>query len=264
MHTAFNFDFMSRAWRADELRASVTSMLDAHAPVGAPSTWVLSNHDVTRPVTRYGRADSTFAFATKRFGTPTDRALGIRRARAAALLTAALPGSLYLYQGDELGLPEAEDIPLELLHDPMHERSGGVDPGRDGCRVPLPWAGDRPPYGFSAPGAAPTWLPQPADWRALTVSAQELDPHSMLALYRAALRIRRTAPALAGGGFRWLDADPQLLAFARGGADGVVSITNFGPESVPLPPHHEVLLASTDVVDGRLASDATAWLRPAP
>ena len=103
MHTAFNFDFMSRPWDAAELRASIDLMLAAHAPVGAPSTWVLSNHDVTRPVTRYGREDSSFAFAKKRFGTPSDLELGGRRARAAALLTAALPGSLYLYQGDELG-----------------------------------------------------------------------------------------------------------------------------------------------------------------
>ena len=140
MHTAFNFDFMSRPWDAAELRASIDLMLAAHAPVGAPSTWVLSNHDVTRPVTRYGREDSSFAFARKRFGTPTDVDLGRRRARAAALLTAALPGSLYLYQGDELGLPEVE-LPRDVLEDPMHFRSGGVDPGRDGCRVPLPWRG---------------------------------------------------------------------------------------------------------------------------
>ncbi len=139
MHTAFNFDFMARPWDAKALRESVQTTLDAHAPVAAPATWVLSNHDVTRPVTRYGREDSSFAFATKRFGTPTDLATGRRRARAAALLSAALPGSLYLYQGDELGLPEVEDLPLDAIQDPMHARSGGVDPGRDGCRVPLPW-----------------------------------------------------------------------------------------------------------------------------
>ncbi|HEV7742486.1 MAG TPA: alpha-amylase family glycosyl hydrolase, partial [Pseudolysinimonas sp.] len=126
LHTAFNFDFLARPWDAAELRASIDQTLTAHAPVHAPSTWVLSNHDVTRPVTRYGRDDSSFAFLNKRFGVPTDRQLGTRRARAAALLTAALPGSLYIYQGDELGLPEAEDIPLELLQDPMHFRSRGV------------------------------------------------------------------------------------------------------------------------------------------
>ncbi len=140
LHTAFNFDFMARPWDAASLRASIDATLAAHAPVGAPATWVLSNHDVTRPVTRYGREDSSFAFARKRFGSPTDADLGRRRARAAALLTAALPGSLYIYQGDELGLDEV-DVPIDEIQDPMHARSGGVDPGRDGCRVPLPWDG---------------------------------------------------------------------------------------------------------------------------
>ena len=111
LHTAFNFDFMARPWDAAALRASIDTTLAAHAPVGAPATWLLSNHDVTRPVTRYGRADSSFAFLAKRRGTPSDLALGRRRARAAALLCAALPGSLYIYQGDELGLDEVQDLP---------------------------------------------------------------------------------------------------------------------------------------------------------
>ncbi|GMA36018.1 hypothetical protein GCM10025876_22220 [Demequina litorisediminis] len=108
MHTAFNFALMTQPWNAAAMKASITRTLAEHAPVGAPATWVLSNHDITRPVTRYGREDTGFAFERKRFGTPTDLDLGTRRARAAALLTAALPGSLYVYQGDELGLPEVE------------------------------------------------------------------------------------------------------------------------------------------------------------
>ena len=120
-----------------------------HASVGATPSWVLANHDVTRPLTRYGREDTSFSFTAKRIGTPTDRALGERRARAAVVLTAALPGSFYVYQGDELGLPEVEDLPADRIQDPMHFQSGGVDPGRDGCRVPLPWSGDTPPFGFS-------------------------------------------------------------------------------------------------------------------
>lgn len=119
MHTAFNFDFMTQPWSAQAMRASITRTLAEHAPVCAPATWVLSNHDITRPATRYGRADSSFAFDRKRFGTPTDAERGQRRARAAALLTAALPGSLYIYQGDELGLPEVE-LPREVIQDPMH------------------------------------------------------------------------------------------------------------------------------------------------
>ena len=260
MHTAFNFDFLARPWDAAELRESIDMTLDAHAPVGAPSTWVLSNHDVTRPVTRYGRDDSSFAFLAKRFGTPTDLALGTRRARAAALLTAALPGSLYIYQGDELGLPEAEDIPTELLQDPMHYRSGGVDPGRDGCRVPLPWSGTRAPYGFSSPHApGRPWLPQPRQWALYTVDAEEHDPGSMLNLYKAALGIRKHAAGLGDGPIAWLDLGPEALAFRRG--DDFISVTAFGAPVV-LPPHREVLLASNEVVDGVLPTDSTAWLRP--
>ncbi|GAA1057892.1 alpha-glucosidase [Agromyces luteolus] len=259
MHTAFNFDFMGRPWDAAELRASIDLMLDAHAPVGAPSTWVLSNHDVTRPVTRYGREDSGFAFARKRFGTPTDVALGTRRARAAALLTAALPGSLYVYQGDELGLPEV-DLPREVLEDPMHFRSGGVDPGRDGCRVPLPWRGTASPFGFSPDGvSAAPWLPQPAAWASLSVQAQEADAGSMLRLYRDALRIRRREPGLGDGPMAWLDLGPHVLAFSRG--DDLVSVTNLGRTPVELPEHERILLASAPLADGLLAPDSTAWLR---
>ena len=259
MHTAFNFDFMSRPWDAAELRASVDLMLDAHAPVGAPSTWVLSNHDVTRPVTRYGREDSSFAFAAKRFGTPTDLDLGTRRARAAALLTAALPGSLYLYQGDELGLPEVE-LPRQVLEDPMHFRSGGVDPGRDGCRVPLPWRGAHEPFGFSPAGAsAAPWLPQPPEWAALTVQAQEADPGSMLWLYRQALRIRKRERSLGDGSLIWLESEPDVLVFGRG--DDFVNVTNLGDHPVALPDHQSILLASTPLLGGLLPPDSTAWLR---
>jgi len=215
---------------------------------------------VTRPVTRYGRADSSFAFARKRTGIATDVALGRRRARAAALLAAALPGSLYIYQGDELGLDEVE-VPESEIQDPMHARSGGVDPGRDGCRVPLPWSGESSPFGFSPQGAdAAPWLSQPAHWADLTVEAQLADPGSMLQLYRAALRIRHNEPGLAGAAFGWLRADPGVLAFSRG--ERFVSVTNLSPDAVALPPHSELLLTSADLVDGRLPPDATAWLRP--
>lgn len=263
MHTAFNFDFMARPWDAGELRASVDATLAAHEPVGAPATWVLSNHDVTRPVTRYGRTDTRFSFAAKRFGTPTDLVVGRRRARAAALLTAALPGSLYVYQGDELGLPEVEDLPLDVLQDPMHVRSGGTDPGRDGCRVPLPWSGTAAPYGFSAPradGGPPqaTWLPQPADWAGLTVAAQESDPTSTLRLYRAALALRRAEPALGDGTLTWVHADAHVLAFSRG---DVTCVVNLGADPVPLPAHTDVLLTSDPLEDGLLPRDTAAWLR---
>ena len=261
LHTAFNFDFMARPWDAASLRESIEVTMAAHAPVGAPATWVLSNHDVTRPVTRYGREDSSFAFARKRFGTPSDTAVGRSRARAAILLTAALPGSLYIYQGDELGLDEV-DVPRDEIQDPMHARSGGIDPGRDGCRVPLPWSGDDRPFGFSPDGASDVpWLTQPVHWARLTVEAQAADPESMLALYRSALRIRRAEDALNDGAFAWLPSDRNVLAFGRG--HDVISITNLSGAAIALPPHRGVLLASADTSNGHLPNDATAWLRPA-
>ncbi|RKN06846.1 glycoside hydrolase family 13 protein [Streptomyces radicis] len=256
LHTAFNFDFLSRPWAPDELRASIDATLAAHAGVGAPATWVLCNHDVTRTVTRYGRAETGFAFAAKRFGTPTDLALGTRRARAAALLTLALPGAVYIYQGEELGLPEAE-IPRDRVTDPMHDRSGGVDPGRDGCRVPLPWEGERPPYGF---GGRDTWLPQPADWAPYTAARQENDPDSMLSLYRTALRLRRGWADPGTEALTWLEGEPGLLAFAR--ADGLICAVNLAGEPVPLPAHTAVLLSSGPLDDAALLPpDTAAWLR---
>ncbi len=258
LHTAFNFDFMSRPWQADALRASIDATLALHAPVGAPATWVLCNHDITRTVTRYGRGDTRFDFATKTFGTPTDLALGHRRARAAALLSLALPGAVYLYQGEELGLPEVEDLPLDRLQDPMHFRSGGTDPGRDGCRVPLPWSGTAAPYGFSPEGVDP-WLPQPADWARLTVEAQSTDPASILTLYREALRIRRDAVGPCGDKFEWLTGHQDVLAFTRG--DGFSCVVNLSADPVALPAHTAVLLTSGPLDDGLLPADSAAWLR---
>jgi alpha-glucosidase len=261
LHTAFNFDFLARAWDAASLKESIDATLAAHAPVGAPATWVLSNHDVTRPVTRYGQEDSSFAFATKRAGTPTDLELGRRRARAAAMLCAALPGSMYIYQGDELGLEEVQDLPVDQLQDPMYLRSGGTDPGRDGCRVPLPWAGTGSPFGFSPAGASgQPWLPQPKRWAELTVEAQGRDPHSMLSLYRTMLAIRRADAGIGAGRLEWLPSPDDVLTFAMG--DEFMCVTNFSPTPIELPGDCSLLLASHELADGLLPSDATAWLRP--
>jgi alpha-glucosidase len=257
MHTAFNFDFLGSAWSPASLRASIERTLDTHVPLGAPATWVLSNHDVARPVTRYGRADTSWANDDRRDKAPSDLALGYRRARAAALLAMALPGSVYIYQGEELGLPEVEDIPDELRQDPMWTRSGHTVPGRDGCRVPLPWSGSAPPYGYST---AEPWLPQPAGWQELTAEAQETDPGSMLALYRTGLRIR--AELLGDGTMTWLelrDLGTGVLAFTR--ESGLTCVVNLGPGPVPLPPHQEVLLTSGPVEAGLLPADTSAWLR---
>jgi alpha-glucosidase len=262
LHTAFNFEFLSCPWDAERLRAVIEGTLAAHAPVGAPPTWVLSNHDVTRPVTRYGRAgDTGFDFQTKTRPIPAvDLVLGTRRARAAALLAMALPGAVYIYQGEELGLPEVEDLPDDVLQDPMFHRSGGSDPGRDGCRVPIPWRGSEPPFGFSLNGSsAPPWLPQPSGWGAYAAAVQSGDPSSMLELYRAALRIRRGEPALGDGSLEWLPAPERVLAFARG--DRFVCLANLSGVPVELPEHGAVLLASDCVDDRRIQPDTAVWLR---
>ena len=251
------------------MRESIQRTLREHAPVGAPATWVLSNHDVTRPVTRYGRADTSFAFEAKRVGTPNDLVLGTRRARAAALLTMALPGSMYVYQGEELGLPEVEDIPDDRRQDPMWHRSGGRDPGRDGCRIPMPWSGDEPPYGFSGPGpngsaAGRPWLDPPAGWAHLTVAAQAGDPDSMLALYREGLRLRRSTPwGRAEAELTWAPATgasraDSTLSFARG--ERFSCLVNFGPEPVALPADACVLIASGELEGGAVPQDTTVWL----
>jgi alpha-glucosidase len=261
LHTAFNFEFLRCPWDASALRECIDATIKVHAPVAAPATWVLSNHDVTRHVTRYGRIDTTFDFAERRRDVPTDLELGTRRARAAAMLTLALPGSVYIYQGDELGLEEFEDLADELREDPMYHRSDGSNPGRDGCRVPMPWSDDVPPFGFSGPDAsAQPWLPQPLGWRAQTVAAQTGDPTSMLELYRAALSVRRGEPGLGDGPMRWLDAPPGVLAFARD--DLFACVVNLSVEPAALPAHHEVLLLSAPLTaDGALPSDGAAWLR---
>jgi alpha-glucosidase len=257
LHSAFNFDFLSCPWNATKLREVIQASLDSHAPVGAPTTWVLSNHDVTRHVTRYGRSgDTGFEFADRRHGTPVDRELGTRRARAAALLTMSLPGGVYVYQGEELGLWEVEDIPDELRQDPVFERSKHADPGRDGCRVPIPWGGAYPPFNFSS---GQTWLPQPADWASYTAEAETADAGSMLELYRAALRIRREEPALGDGQMHWTVHLADVLAFTR--QPGFMCLVNLSTEDVPLPKHESVLLASGPLNDDALPPDTAVWLR---
>lgn len=248
LHTAFNFRFLMADWDADQLRHAIVDTLETHDAVGAPATWVLSNHDVQRVVTRYG-----------------DGELGDRRARAAAMLMLSLPGSAYVYQGEELGLPEVLDLPDELRQDPTFERTNGSEPGRDGCRVPLPWDGSEPAYGFSPSGAS--WLPQPRSWATLSREAQRRSPSSMLSLYRAAIALRRDAIGR-DPGLEWLDLGPQVLAFRRAGGR-VVCVTNLSAEAVAVPSGGRVLLRSDGPADGAhqvaevgvVAPDTTTWFR---
>jgi alpha-glucosidase len=258
LHASFNFDYLRAAWDADALRAAIDGTLSALAPVGAPPTWVLSSHDETRHVTRFGRVASEAGTMGFDASSPTDPVLGLRRARAAALLTLALPGGAYLYQGEELGLPEVEDLPDDVLQDPTWERSGHTARGRDGCRVPLPWSGDRPPFGFTADGVRP-WLPQPESWRELTMAAQRADPASTLSLYRSALRLRRDLPGLADDApLTWRDLGDGVLAFGRGSR--FCCVVNLSDRPVPLAGHGDPVLTSSPV-DGDLPPDTAAWLR---
>ncbi|MEY9835271.1 glycoside hydrolase family 13 protein [Streptacidiphilus sp. EB103A] len=262
LQTAFNFPLLKSAWDAAELRDVIDDTLSSHALVGAPPTWVLSNHDTTRHVTRYGRADTTYDFdRAGRFGRPVDLDLGTRRARAAALLTFALPGGVYVYQGDELGLWEVEDIPDELRQDPTWVRSGHVDRGRDGCRVPLPWSGTERPFGFSAgDGDAPPWLDvQPAAWKDRTAAAESGAPGSHLELYRTGLRLRRAEPGLGDGPMEWQPSAPDVLDFTRPG--GFRCMVNLGATPVALPGQSELLLASGPLDGGLLPTDTAVWLR---
>jgi alpha-glucosidase len=262
LHTAFNFDFLRAPWLARPLHEVIDETITEMAAVGAPPTWVLSNHDVVRHASRYSRPqdDNRRKTRTQLFAQPGDRALGLRRARAAALLMLALPGVAYVYQGEELGLPEVEDIPEDLLQDPVWRQSGGEDRGRDGCRVPLPWSGQAPPFGFSPPDArALPWLPQPAAWKELTVEVQQRDPSSTLRLYQGALRLRHELPALGDGTLTWVASPADVLHFRR--EPGFVCVVNLSASSFALPPHRRVLLASAPLsADKRLASDSAAWL----
>ncbi|GAB4105597.1 glycoside hydrolase family 13 protein [Micromonospora taraxaci] len=247
LHQAFSFDFLDATWSADSFRKVIDTALSESAVVGAPTTWVLSNHDKQRHVTRYG-----------------DGIQGLRRARAASLLMLALPGCAYLYQGEELGLPEVLDLPDEMRQDPAFLRTGE---SRDGCRVPIPWSGELAPYGFGPAGSELSWLPAPATWQAISVTAQTGVPGSTLELYRAALRIRRAHPALADDtpGVTWLQSGPDVLAFSRTAGETVLTcMVNLSGAPVLIDGYGEPIVASESLLEQGtgllLPVDAAAWL----
>jgi alpha-glucosidase len=237
LHLGFNFRLVSADFDADAVRTAIEGTL--HAAAGTTPTWTLSNHDVVRHVTRYGGG-----------------AIGEQRARAMTLVELALPGVVYLYNGEELGLPTV-DLPEWALQDPLWKRSGHTERSRDGSRIPVPWEGVEPPYGFSA--GAETWLPMPLEWAPLTVEAQLEDENSMLSLYRHAIEIRKTHASFAGTEVEWYGAPPGCFAFRRKGG-GLICALNTSSAPVPVPPG-EVLLASVPLLDdGSLPPDAAVWL----
>ncbi|MDR2722963.1 MAG: glycoside hydrolase family 13 protein [Cellulomonadaceae bacterium] len=263
MQQAFNFGFLVTTWDAAAYRQVITESLAACDLVGAPATWVLSNHDVVRHPSRFGlptpgaRPNGIYAHDPQ-----PDEALGLRRGRAATLFMLALPGSAYLYNGEELGLPEHTFLPDDVRQAPEFFRTGGAEAGRDGCRVPLVWEAERPGFGFSPTGV--TWLPQPAAWACYAADRQRGVEGSTLEMYKSALRLRRQY-GLGGGGLRWLSGYPiQVLHFEVFDASGtaVTVLANLGGESVALPDGYDVLLASGSLPDGGgLPADTTVWLR---
>ncbi len=283
MHQAFNFEYLQAAWNAPMQRNVITRSLAGMGQVEAPTTWVLSNHDVVRHATRLGyNIDLVLHKGIGVDDPQPDTALGLRRARAATLVMLALPGSAYLYQGEELGLPEHTTLPDDARQDPTWRRSKFTTPGRDGCRVPLPWRSDAPSFGFSAvrklnselssaprrlegglaAPPAPSWLPQPPAWAEYALDRQRGMPGSTYEMYRTALRLRRSL-GLGHGSLSWMDADhpEEVLAFRNG--DTIV-LTNFGAQPVSLStvasPESRVLHASAPLDDdGKVPTDVTVW-----
>ncbi|MFE4973294.1 glycoside hydrolase family 13 protein [Kitasatospora sp. NPDC056651] len=256
---AFNFDYMRATWDADALRAQIRTTLRNADSVGAPATWVLSNHDVIRHATRLVRADPTMAPWILEATEPRpDTGLGLRRARAATALMLALPGSSYLYQGEELGLREVIELPAKARTDPDFLRGGGHRLGRDGCRVPIPWTKDAPAFGFNDTGAS--WLPQPADFGDYAVDRQRGRDGSTLELYRSLLAVRRQRQ-LGNGSLALVDLRPDVVALDVTNDRGTTRIVlNLGSAPWPIPASARVLVASTDGVTDLLPTDCAVWL----
>ncbi len=260
-HQSFNFGFLQARWGVDTMRRAIEKPLELADAVDSPTTWVLSNHDVIRHATRYGFApEHRFGEGLSREETP-DAELGLRRARAATLLMLALPGAAYLYQGEELGLPEVADIPDALREDPAYKRAGV--PGRDGCRVPLPWVHDAPAYGFSPTGKS--WLPQPEAFGAVAADLQEGVDGSTLEMYRTALHLRRELRLgeHADGVAFVEDAPEGVLSLLHGGVLVAVNTTDADVPLAELPGAAGlgVIAASGPVDADVIPAETTVWLR---
>lgn len=236
LHMGFNFRLVRAEFDAVSIHGAIENALAAASIEDASPTWTLSNHDVDREVTRYGGGS-----------------IGLARARAMAMVMLALPGAVFIYNGEELGLPNV-DLPDDVLQDPVWERSGHTERGRDACRVPMPWSGSAPPFGFSS--NPDTWLPMPPDWSELTVARQEADPHSTLSFFRSVLALRRSAFHFTENDVEWVQLRSDVLAFFSG---GVLCVLNTGTSAVPLP-QGEVIASSAPVSTGSLPPDAAAWV----
>lgn len=280
LHTGFNFGYLTAQWHPESIRKNVNETIEFNVPIGAPTTWVTDNHDTTRSVTRYGCewpaynwADSVARdskFSNHYVANEDEVALGRRRARASMLQMLALPGSAYIYQGQELGLEEVRDIPAAQRQDPVFINSNGDIVGRDGDRVPMPWTRSGTSLGFGPEGGAEPWLPMPRRWSDISVEAQLEDPDSMHALTRTALLLRRQLPLLGSGKMRWRDdlvESDRVLAFERfdeTSVSSVVCVTNFGAETVTVAALSVLIASQPDVSlhNGHVAipADTTVWM----
>jgi alpha-glucosidase len=242
LQLAFNFTLLHEPWDAASMRETIDRTRLAVDAVGAPATWVLENHDVVRAPTRYGGGEE-----------------GDRRARAAALMLLALPGTAFVYAGQELGLEEVA-LPNELRQDPIFFRTNGERLGRDGTRIPMPWKPEPPRFGFTT---GEPWLPIPDEWVEKSVVAQEHDAGSTLSLYRRALAFRRGSEALLSGSFVWREGPRGSLIFARAsGDDAVVCAVNVDADPFELPPG-DVLLESGPRRGDLLEANSAVWIHPA-
>lgn len=267
MDQAFNFAFLWAPWSLDAVRDAISRSIDEMAAVGKTPTWVFGNHDEVRAATRLAAEGARDRGDVEWFDGPDldgdlDRIerVGLRRARAMALLSLALPGSAYLYQGDELGLPQAPPLPAAFHEDPIWHRSGGTRAGRDECRIPMPWDGDAAHFGFSPEGGRDPWLPQPSTWGRLSVAEQRGAADSTLSLYQRAIALRRTLADLRDGAFALRPAPEGILAFTRG--PGFACAVNFNSDPVPLERlglPGAPILSSAPVDAGMLPPDCAVW-----
>jgi alpha-glucosidase len=259
-HQTFNFGYLETPWNKEKLEKVVTESLEVFGAVGAPSTWVLSNHDVIRHATRmaYNQIPRQGDGVGPNYEQP-DEARGQRRARAASAFMLGLPGGAYIYQGEELGLPEHTTLDNKYRQDPTFFRTKGERVGRDGCRVPLPWeAGANASNGFSTTGES--WLPQPDSYRRYARSEQEGTPGSTLELYKRVLKERK-AFDMGNGEFRWAPEfmDESSLAYIN---NGVLVLSNFEGDPVVIPAGEILATTQHDLtVEGELEHDQTVWIK---
>jgi alpha-glucosidase len=278
LHLAFNFSHLGSQWDANDMRTRISGSLSEDLAVGAPTTWVLENHDVPRVVTRYagGELPSGNAGSEDEPGglrrllplTATQFEVGTRRARAGNIFMLALPGSAYIYNGQELGLFEVVDLPDEVRQDPVWFRTNGTVVGRDGCRVPMPWNASAPAHGFGPTDSEQSWLPQPAQWANLSVDAQQGVDGSMLELVRQAIGVRKSHGAFGETALTWRD---DLAAHIAPNRDDVLAIELIGPQDAKalvvlvvgsesvLRPQGELLVSSQPLTDMEIPGETCAW-----